>query len=198
MKRFNEQIELIVKRPSTILQSKSEQNSLGKSLKNAGIETEYISENQPFPAKSKFPTKSLKGGRTNIIIKTNAKDTEVNPWDMAHLSFDSMGKEKSYIEPNFTNEFIVNRKVDLPVSNISSKSFGSGKTNDDFDPDWKPNSNIIWHLGDDFSQLKTARESVADINYNVRIGHLDTGYSKTHFAIPDSIRKNPLQHNFVI
>lgn len=197
MKKYNQQIELIVKQPSTILQSKSAQNDLNKTFKKAGIETEIISDNQPAVAKKKFASKSFKVQNTNIVVKTNAKDTEVNPWDMAHISFGSLGKNGSYIEPNFTHEFVVDRKVDVPASKISSKSLGSGKSNDDYDPDWQPHQNTVWHLADNFSQLKTARETVANNNYKVRIGHLDTGYSKTHFAIPDSIRKNPLQHNFV-
>jgi subtilisin family serine protease len=197
MKKYNQPIELIVKQPSTILQSKSAQNDLKKSFKNAGIESEIISDNQPAIAKKKIGSKSFKVQNTNVVVKTNAKETEVNPWDMAHISFNSMGKDGSYIEPNFTQEFVVDRKLDVPASKITSKSLGSGKSNDDFDPDWQPHQNSVWHLGDAFSQLKTARESVANNNYKVRIGHLDTGYSKTHFAIPDSIRQNPLQRNFV-
>ena len=197
MKSYNQPIELIVKRPAAILQSKSAQEALSKSLRNAGIETELISEEQPPLAKKKIAAKTPKTASTNIILKTNAKDTEVNPWDMAHVSLDSLGKEASYIEPNFTNEFVVERKIDVPADKISSKSLGSGKSKDDYDPDWQPHQNTIWHLGDDYSQLKSARDCVSDIDFTVRIGHLDTGYSKTHFAIPDSIRKNPLQYNFV-
>jgi len=197
MKRYNQPIELIVKRPATILQSKSAQKDLNKSFKKFGIETEFISENQPALSKKKIIGKTPKTASANIILKTNAKDTEVNPWDMAHVSLDSLGKDASYIEPNFTNEFVVERKVDVPAKKISAKSLGSGKSNDDYDPDWQPHQNTIWHLGDSYSQLKSARESVSNIDFNVRIGHLDTGYSKTHFAIPDSIRQNPLQYNFV-
>ncbi len=197
MKKYNQQIELIVKQPATILQSNSAQNDLKKSFKNAGIESEIISGNQPAIAKKKIGSKSFKVPNTNVVVKTNAKETEVNPWDMAHVSFDSMGKEGSYIEPNFTQEFVVDRKLDVPASKISSKSLGSGISNDNFDPDWQPHQNSVWHLDDAFSQLKTARASVVNNNYKVRIGHLDTGYSKTHFAIPDSIRQNPLQRNFV-
>ncbi len=54
-----------------------------------------------------------------------------------------------------------------------------------------------WHLDDAFSQLKSAREAVANNNYVVRIGHLDTGYDPTHAIIPDSVRNNKLQRNFV-
>ena len=109
MKKYNQQIELIVKQPSTILHSKSAQNDLKKSFKKAGIESEIISENQPSVAKKKIGSKSFKVQNTNVVVKTNAKETEVNPWDMAHISFDSMGKDGSYIEPNFTQEFVVDK-----------------------------------------------------------------------------------------
>lgn len=197
MKSFNEPIELIIKRPSTILQSKSEQTNLSKNFAKAGIKAEVISANHPVASKAHLAGKAFKTENTNIVLKTNAKDTEVNPWDFAHSALTSLGNEESYIEPNFSNEFVIQRKVNSPANKISAKSFKSGKTDDSVDSDWPPSQNIIWHLEDDFSQLRSARKSVADIDFNVRIGHMDTGYSKKHFVIPESIKKNPLQHNFV-
>lgn len=197
MKKYNQPIELIVKRPVTILQSKSAQKDLSKSFANAGIKTEIVSEYRPEVSKKKITSKSFNPISANVVLKTDAKDTEVNPWDMAHISLDSIGKDISYIEPNLINEFVVERKVDVSAKKISAKSLGSGKSNDDYDPDWQPHQNTIWHLDDNFSQLKSARENVSNIDFNVRIGHLDTGYSKTHFAIHQSVRNNPYQRNFV-
>lgn len=197
MKSYNQPIELIVRRPASDLQSKTAQKSLRRLFRKAGIDTEIISKPLPSSGKKKFSGKALKSGSANVVVKTNAKDTEVNPWDMAHVSLDSMGKDASYIEPNFAQEFVVDRKIDVPAKKITAKTLSSDKSADDYDPDWQPHKNIIWHLGDGYSQLKSARDNVAAIDYNVRIGHLDTGYSQTHFVVPDAVRQNPLQHNFI-
>ncbi len=197
MKSYNQPIELIVKSSVANLQSRSAQKTFREQFRKAGIETEFISKAMPAGPKKKFVGKAHKPGSANVIVKTNAKDTEVNPWDIAHVSLDSMGKDAGYIEPNFAQEFVVQRKIDVPAKKITSKTLSSGKSADDYDPDWQPHKNIIWHLDDNYSQLKSARDSVAGIGYNVRIAHLDTGYSQTHFVVSDAIRQNPLQHNFV-
>jgi subtilisin family serine protease len=197
MRKTNQPIELIIQTPPSNLQSKSMPGDLSQKLKAVGIDVEIILNEGSTSAKK---AKGLNIGETqnrNVLAKTKAMDTEINPWDMAYLSADAAGKSASYIEPNALNEFVADRKVDTPADKLNPKAFGSGRTNDDYDPDWHPDSNIIWHLGDKYSQLKSAREAVADNDYTVRIGHLDTGYSATHFAIPDSIRKNRLQRNFV-
>jgi hypothetical protein len=197
MEKTNQPIELIIQTPSSSIQSKSMNGDLSQKLKSMGIEVEIISGEE---SKSFSKAKNISGLETkkrNVLVRTKANDTEINPWDMAHLSSDAAGKSALYIEPNILNEFVADRKVDSPADKLNAKTFGSGRSSDNYDPDWHPDSNIIWHLGDKYSQLKRARDAVADNAYTVRIGHLDTGYSATHFAIPDSIRKNKLQRNFV-
>jgi subtilisin family serine protease len=53
-----------------------------------------------------------------------------------------------------------------------------------------------WHLGDDFSQLAAARDSVTFSDPRTRIGHLDTGYLRTHITRPRQLRQD-LERNFV-
>jgi len=53
-----------------------------------------------------------------------------------------------------------------------------------------------WHLLDQFSQLKAARESVSFTAPRTRIAHIDTGYDPNHSARPAHIL-DELQHNFV-
>lgn len=191
MKKFNEPIELIIKKKAATGTDEPAQKRFNDRLKKAGIETEPVSV-------ASSPMAKGKGAASDrVVLKTNARDTEVEPWDMAHISLNNLEGEASYIEPNLLHEFVVERKVDVPAAKMTTKSLGSGKSNDDYDPDWNPKRNTVWHLGDDFSQLKSARDSVAGINYVVRIGHLDTGYSQTHFVIPDAFRTQPLQRNFI-
>jgi subtilisin family serine protease len=53
-----------------------------------------------------------------------------------------------------------------------------------------------WHLGDNYSQLKSARDSVAFTDPPTRIAHIDTGYDKTQNARPENIL-SALERNFV-
>jgi subtilisin family serine protease len=57
---------------------------------------------------------------------------------------------------------------------------------------------FAWHLDDDFSQLRAARNAAASSGANpqVRIAHLDTGYNRQHTTFPAHMRLD-LQRNFM-
>jgi subtilisin family serine protease len=57
---------------------------------------------------------------------------------------------------------------------------------------------FAWHLGDAFSQLRSARQTAAAApgSRRIRIGHLDTGYDPSHSSLPLHLRRD-LQRNFV-
>ncbi|HET6559848.1 MAG TPA: S8/S53 family peptidase [Prolixibacteraceae bacterium] len=197
MKTYNLPIELIIQMPAHAIHSKSVPLDVVKKLKKAGIDAEMEADHQPASKKQAVTSKSIIPSGNNVTVKTKARDTEINPWDIAHLSAGALGEDASYIEPNFINEFTVERKVADPADQLNAKSFGSGNTGDDYDSDWAPNKNIVWHLDEKHSQLLKARTAFVHDDYEIRIGHLDTGYSKMHFAIPEAIRTNTLQRNFV-
>lgn len=134
--------------------------------------------------------------KEQIVITSKVNDLEVHPWDLAHAVFNS-GEEFKFVEPDIWQEFTVDAKLPDNYSNVSAKSLGGTEKVDDVDPDWPPAKNLVWHLDTDFSQLRDARNAaLAAGDYQIRIGHLDTGYT-THFAIPPQIRDNPLQRNFI-
>jgi hypothetical protein len=54
---------------------------------------------------------------------------------------------------------------------------------------------FAWHLGEEFSQLKSAREAIGDAS-KVRIAHLDTGYDPNHITCPTELRSD-LQRNVI-
>ena len=63
--------------------------------------------------------------------------------------------------------------------------------------DFPKGPGFAWHLGDDFSQLKRARDAAAAANpAAVRIGILDVGFDFGHKAKPENLRLD-LQRNFV-
>lgn len=164
---------------------------LKKALRAAGLGTPAFLEG-PLAGKT-----SARSGSRTTYVDTGIPEKEVNGWDLAHLAARAAGSNAFYVEPDRVHEFVVDRKVHAGFDSLNSKSFGSGKEDDSFDKDWMPNKNIVWHLDDNHSQLQSARTAVADSDYKVCIGHLDTGYSGNHPLIPSRIKRHPLQRNFV-
>lgn len=201
MKVYNQPVELIIDLPPINSKSKSGSINLKKRLEAAGIPVDEISKKEiqlsRIP-KGKSKTKALPvPTRRKMYVKTKIKDSEVNPWDIAHISAKAIAPQPVFTEPDLLNEFITDQNIDASYKRSKTKTGKKHTSNDSFDPDWQPNKDLIWHLEDDFSQLRSAREAVKNIKYVVRIGHLDTGYNKTHNVITDTIRKNKLQRNFV-
>jgi Subtilase family len=198
MKVHNQPVELIV--DARIVSSKSKTPfNLKKQLADAGIPVEVIEKRAArLPAGKNSQSKAFPVAPSEkLYVKTKIKDSEMNPWDIAHTASKTTGF--NFVEPDVLQEFVVDRNIDAAYKRKNAKGKGILKKSSDegYDPDWQPHQNLIWHLGNAFSQLKSAREAVADIGYTVRIGHIDTGYNLTHTALPDSARKNKLQRNFV-
>lgn len=198
MKSFNQPIELIVDESLMAAKSATAKN-LKKALQDAGVPIDSIQKKKTrLPPKRGVQSKSMPGAAppSATYVRTKISDAQMNPWDVAHLSGKALGR---FVEPDLLNEFVSdNNNIHTGYKRKKAKIVSKASTDDNgYDPDWQPHRNLVWHLGDEFSQLKSARDAVADSKYVVRIGHIDTGYSKTHPVIPDSIRKNPLQRSFV-
>jgi len=196
MKIYNHGVELIIDPPSAQAKSKALVN-LKKQLANEGIPVVNITQkNARLPYNSSL-AKEIPGALSQkMYVKTKISDAEMNPWDVAHLSSKAIGIKTAFIEPDLFQEFVVDTNSNAGYKRNDGKAIT--KTTDlGYDPDWQPYKNIIWHLGDAFSQLKSAREAVAGLEYTIRIGHLDTGYDLTHSVIPMRVRTNKLQRNFV-
>lgn len=200
MKIYNQPIELIIDVPAVQAKSIGAAN-LKQQIEKGDVPVEkIINRAAPLP-----PQKGIAAKKTMVqstgkkYVKTKLNDTEINPWDAAHQAAEAM-QNNTYIEPDIYQEFTVDKNVDIPFKTFA-KTKGGPKTSNasdaDFDPDWMPHSDIIWHLNNDYSQLLPARDAVKDIDYSIRIGHLDTGYNSTHIIVPQSAKDNPLQRNFV-
>lgn len=198
MKIYNQPIELIIDVPS--VQTKSIASSdIKTQLEKGDVPVEKIVKRTvPVPAKKGIAAKGI-AATGKQYIKTKLKDTDINPWDVAHQAAEAISGNR-YIEPDIYQEFVADKNVDIPFKTFS-KTKGVAKTSNvsdaDFDPDWMPHNNSIWHLGDKYSQLLSARNAVKDIDYTIRIGHLDTGYNPTHIIVPQGAKDNKLQRNFV-
>jgi subtilisin family serine protease len=197
MRIYNHRVELIIDQSSIQAKSKGSLN-LKKQLSESGVPVEAIITKAARLPKSKKALSKVTTRTPNekIYVKTGIRDAEMNPWDIAHLSSKAIGAQSAFIEPNLLHEFAIDSNTNAAYKRKDAKAMAKS-TDNGYDPDWEPGKNIIWHLGDTFSQLKAAREAVAASDYVVRIGHLDTGYDPTHTIVPASAKANKLQRNFV-
>ncbi|MEY2395918.1 MAG: hypothetical protein QOF94_2263, partial [Acidobacteriaceae bacterium] len=123
-----------------------------------------------------------------------------NPWDLAHSQVaDQLGIDESAIEfaePDLPQSFDDGTELSeagtplamapdcpswaLPQDGSHNKVTGPG---------------FAWHLSDQYTQLKSAREAVPFSDPRTRIAHIDTGYDPTHAARPEHIRTD-LERSF--
>ncbi|HEY6802453.1 MAG TPA: S8 family serine peptidase [Pyrinomonadaceae bacterium] len=123
------------------------------------------------------------------------------PWDLAHSQVaGQLGVDESAIlfaEPDLEQSFVdTNEKnpggapfaADSDCNSIPQQDDSGGKVKG-------PNKNA-WHLDDEFTQLRKARNEVQFTNPRTRIAHIDTGYDRRHEAQPANILQQ-LERSFV-
>ncbi|HRP55753.1 S8/S53 family peptidase [Agriterribacter sp.] len=201
MKQYNQPVDLIIHpRAATSPQAKFKlrpgiQKRILQKLEWAGIPVHTVKESALAGVLS--ISKSTSIPCCNVYAKTKINDAEVNPWDVAHMARTALKDPYTFVEPDFLQEFLIDRKVGVPPGKTDAKSFGNRNNDINYDKDWPPHQNMIWHLDDVYSQLRSAREHMADAEPVIRIAHLDTGYSLTHSIVPDAVKTNKWQRNFV-
>ena len=128
-----------------------------------------------------------------IQIVENNKEAE-NPWDAAH---DAKSEDDySFAEPEIESSALQFRYQE----DLNDRGSLSKEEYFRFMDYWSsPALPSIWHLDQEHSQLKMARDAVkAKTPANtVRIAHLDTGYSKDHISFPGLVIRHDLERNFV-
>ena len=116
--------------------------------------------------------------------------TAAHPWDAAHalaLSAAALGGPVPFVEP----AFVQSGTPWIALATAINASLDG--TPVDLNPNWPPlpdeNADFDWHLADEFSQLRSARQRVGDLATprRVRIGHLDTGYCPQHETLPKNL-----------
>ncbi|TFF36321.1 S8 family peptidase [Mucilaginibacter psychrotolerans] len=139
-----------------------------------------------------LPSGLFKAGASQGTVLMEADQAHLdtfNPWDLAHAAKNA-DPAISFVEPDLI------MKAQAPGAKKSSpetlfKGTGSNRCTPStaYDNFWpKPDKPMVWHLGDDFSQLGSARASFIPEN-DVVIVHLDTGYTEGHSLLPLNILK---------
>ena len=180
-----------------VIKGRQPQPEFVKKLRAEGIKFEL----KDFKAAEPGMTKGKKSGRLTMppkkyLAETNVHEAEMNPWDLAHITNRHIETSQSFVEPDAVNELIVEDKIRGNFKGIDAEILDKTDDSDNFDPDWNPHENIVWHLDDTHSQLKSARDTVMNAEEIIRIGHLDTGYGKGHPQLPPNMNYT-LQKNFI-
>ena len=121
-------------------------------------------------------------------------------WDAAHARVsDQLGVSESdvlFAEPDLPQSY-----PDANERNPGKQPFAldgncaGNPQKSDFGRTMGP-AEFAWHLGDSYSQLGSARDSVQFTDPRTRIAHIDTGYDKNHHARPERMLED-LERNFV-
>jgi len=128
-------------------------------------------------------------------------DGAATPWDLAHSQVASqLGVDESavmFAEPDLEQSFPdTNEKnpgggpmlaLEASCGSVPQQDIG-GKV---LGPD-----HFAWHLDDEFTQLRKAREAVPFNPPRTRIAHIDTGYDRGHESQPQNLLQN-LERSFV-
>jgi hypothetical protein len=193
---MNDPINLLVDIETTAAATTSK--AMTRSMKEKGIGLDLV------PLDSISSSKEKKGGKgktrktVKYLASSNISSSDLHPWDFAQMTLHQQKKNMRFAEPDLDNCTFyheVKKEENLkaffkdPVQCAGDRSF---------DPDWQPNENKIWHLDDGFSQLASARNTVANLQTGtVRIVHFDTGYDgNRHSTQPPNLNLG-LQRNFV-
>lgn len=150
------------------------------------LDKNIVTERRDFKGAS--PVFSAKSGDTSnvpsLVLDTNLTENEINSWDLAHDVNKNLANDWSFVEVDAESDIFVQEKSFSTGGNVSGS----------FDKDWPPftKNNFEWHLGDDFSQLRSARLAVEGLPHTIRIAHFDTGYIANHPILPST----PFQHQF--
>ncbi|MDA8019015.1 MAG: S8 family serine peptidase [Thermoanaerobaculia bacterium] len=120
-------------------------------------------------------------------------------WDHAHAQIaDQLGIDESdviYAEPDLVHEVFLDRSEPPPGGFAAAENCVRDEQDAEHDKAVGPDT-FAWHLGDDFSQLGSARAAVPFSEPRTRIAHIDTGYSRSHVSKPAHIVE-ALERNFV-
>jgi hypothetical protein len=127
-----------------------------------------------------------------------------NPWDLAHARVaDQLGLDQSavlFAEPDLDQTFndgseqSANKVAALAATPPPGAHIPQDPNNNKVTGPFGGPPKFGWHLEDDYSQLKSARDSVQFSDPRTRIAHIDTGYDRTHSARPNHVI---LEHSFV-
>jgi hypothetical protein len=147
-----------------------------------------------------FPSdaKALKRVTTWLMHTPNTNTDGMNPWDVAHQVSNTVpGPDgtPTYVEPDVIHAGTFQNRAQATQATLVVD--GNTVVVNGPNAAWAASNKFGYHLGDAFTQLKSARDAVGATKMKaVRIAHLDVGYDKKQVSMPENIN-TALEWNFV-
>ena len=201
MKKKGQKVSLIIDAAGPLMKGpgRIDEDILYKRMRDAGLEGEVRKLSSSLTA-SKPNVKGSKSteATAKFLAETPVEYGDGSPWDVAYAARRA-GVQSTFIEPDMFSEFWVEPDKTQTAGKIGTTKGPVCSTKPQWDEDWKaPDTFEFWHLGDSFSQLRSARNHAASFdNGPIRIAHLDTGYDKDHHGTEPSHMRFDLQRSFV-
>src|SRR6187399_99318 len=141
------------------------------------------------------PASSSFGVSGSDWFLAEAEPTDKSPWDSAHdgvMNGFGLGLSPgfSYAEPDILHKGVLPYTTEEGMAALAAAPPCQFSPQDSF---WPLGPGFAWHLGDQYSGLRSARSAVD--HRHIRIGHVDTGYSD-HVVRAKNLNTD-LQWNFV-
>lgn len=172
-------------------------------LFTASASTGTLPESQGFAAGSAAQAGTWFLAEPNDSSDTFAIQNELaghSPWDLAHALGKKLAEsgvnDVQAIEPDLEQAWIIEDPRGAPGGPFAAAAPSCDRPEPQDTGALPHVDRFAWHLENDFSGLKAAREKVAGIAHKVTVAHLDTGYYKDHKLLPanlDLVR----QRNFI-
>ena len=126
-----------------------------------------------------------------------------SPWDVAHGRVaDQLGVAASdviFAEPDMIHDVYADTNEERTEEGFGATKIECVQNKQDPKSNKATGPDEIWHLGDKFTQLASARDAVRftdETPQRTRIAHIDTGYYPSHVTRPAHLNLD-LQRNFV-
>lgn len=123
-----------------------------------------------------------------------------HPWELAHARLaDRLGvaaEDVLFAEPDLVHSIYPDPSVRTDPAVLAAVANCVQAPQDGQHGKAVGPAQFAWHLGDGFSQLGTAQQSVQFAAPRTRIAHLDTGYSREHISTPQHVLTQ-LERSFV-
>lgn len=139
-------------------------------------------------------------GATPAWFLADMPEGAETPWDLAHSQVASqLGIDESAIlfaEPDLAQSFPDTNEKNAGGEPLALDAACNSLPQNDFGGKKKGPDKFAWHLDDEFTQLRSAREAVTFTDPRTRIAHIDTGYDRGHESQPQRLLQH-LERSFV-
>ena len=110
-----------------------------------------------------------------------------HPWDTAHAIRRQLGARAVAAEPDMEQAWLPEVPGGENTPTMAARAADASAPDGEKGAPYVPGPHPNWHLDDDYTQLRAAREAAGRGGSAIKIVHLDTGYDPKHKACPQFV-----------